>query len=138
MKKAEPNNLSLSINWKNKTVLIAEDEHDSFILLKTMLKKTNINILQAKTGIEVLEILEANDKVDLILMDIQMPGMNGFEATKKIKSENKNIPIIAQTAFALSGERQKCEEAGCDGYITKPINKNRLLELLASYLEGTS
>lgn len=123
-------------DWGNKTILIAEDEKDSFTLLKTMLKNTKINVLQANTGNDVLNILAENKNIDLILMDLQMPGMNGIEATKKIKSKIHSIPIIAQTAFALSDDKQKCNEAGFDNYITKPINKNILLNMLASYLEN--
>jgi len=123
-------------DWGNKTILIAEDEKDSFTLLKTMLKNTKINVLQANTGNDVLNILAENKNIDLILMDLQMPGMNGIKATKKIKSITHSIPIIAQTAFALSDDKQKCNEAGFDNYITKPINKNILLNMLASYLEN--
>jgi signal transduction histidine kinase/CheY-like chemotaxis protein len=121
-------------NWNKKTILIAEDEHDSFILLQTILKRTNINIIHAKTGKQAIEYFENEKNIDLILMDIQMPEINGLEATEKIKSIKSDIPIIAQTAFALPGEKQKCVETGCDSYITKPINRTTLLTLLASYL----
>jgi signal transduction histidine kinase/CheY-like chemotaxis protein len=123
-------------NWDKKIILIAEDEHDSFILLQTILKRTNVNIIHAKTGKQAIEYFENEKNIDLVLMDIQMPEMNGLEATEKIKSIKSDIPIIVQSAFALPGEKQKCIETGCDNYIAKPINRMALLTLLASYLEN--
>ncbi len=123
-------------NWEKKSLLIVEDEIDSFTLLERFLQKTKIKIHYAQNGREAVEMVDKLKKIDLIMMDIQMPEMNGLEATRIIKSTKKEIPIIAQTAFALPGEKQKCKEAGCDAYITKPINKVKLINLMNGLLNN--
>ena len=90
-------------------------------------------VLTVKTGIEVVEICKKNKEIDLILMDIQMPGINGYEATRQIREFNKNVVIIAQTAFGLSGDKEKSIEAGCNEYISKPIIKENLLALIQKH-----
>lgn len=124
---------NVELNLKNKTILIAEDEVLNYKLLETLLQKTGANVMWAKNGIEAVEIVNAN-QVDLIFMDIKMPQMNGYEATKAIKNIDKNIPIIAQTAFAFSNERKYILQSGCDMYLTKPINHNEIFEVLNKYL----
>ncbi|MFC2104757.1 response regulator, partial [Bacteroidota bacterium] len=119
--------------WPGKTILIAEDEESNYLYFKMILSKTKANILHAGTGIKVVEIYHKN-KVDLILMDIKMPEMDGFEATKIIKKENKSIPIIALTAFAMENDEKMSLEAGCDAYVSKPINESKLLMLLNKFL----
>jgi CheY-like chemotaxis protein len=116
------------------TVLIAEDEATSDLFLTHILKATFRNILHATTGTETVETIRKNPNIDLILMDIKMPLMNGYEATKIIRSFNKDVVIIAQTAYALSGDREKALEAGCNDYIAKPIKKDLLFSILRHYL----
>jgi len=111
-------------------ILIAEDDLTSGIYLNTLLKNLAKEIHIVKTGKEAVEACKKNKDIDLILMDIKMPGMSGYEATRQIRTFNKNIVIIAQTAYALSGDRKLAIDAGCNEYITKPINKKGLLELL--------
>lgn len=123
-----------NINWSKKTILIAEDVESNFQLLKTYLQKTNAKIIWAKNGQEALDECKKNDSIDLILMDMQMPGLNGYEATQLIKSIRPDLPIIAETAFALAGDREKILEAGCDDYVSKPIKANELYEKLKKYL----
>ncbi len=113
-------------NWANRLFLIAEDDTFSFKLLEGFLVKTNAEILHAEDGKQAVEICKNNDKIDLILMDVQMPDMNGIEATRLIKGFRKNLPVIAQTANAIAEEKQKCFEAGCDDFVTKPINISEL------------
>ncbi|NOQ25458.1 MAG: response regulator [Bacteroidales bacterium] len=120
-------------NWSEKTILIAEDEESNYLYFKMLLSKTKANILHADTGIKAVKICHKN-KVDLILMDIKMPEMDGLEATKIIKKENKMIPIIALTAFAMENDKKISIEAGCDEYVSKPFNKLKLLSLLNTYL----
>ncbi|WP_372755365.1 response regulator [Labilibaculum sp.] len=120
-------------NWSLKTILIAEDVESNFLFLEEVIQKTGAKILWAVNGKEAVEMF-INNKVDLILMDIQMPHMNGFEATKIIKEKNPNIPIISQTAYAMSEDRIKSLNAGCDDYISKPIPSKKLLDLLANYI----
>lgn len=119
-----------SFDWSTKTILIGEDEHINFRLLEVMLSKTRVTILRGKNGVETLELYQNNPQIDLILMDIKMPEMDGCEVTREIRKVNPHIPIIAQTAYALEDEKEKSFEAGCSDYITKPINKKDLLSMI--------
>lgn len=115
---------------KNKTILIVEDDQVSAEYLYEFLKTMDTRLLFASTGEDSVKTIRDNTDIDLVLMDIRLPGMNGYDATREIKSINKNIPIIAQTAFALSGDKEKALAAGCDDYITKPIKPAELIEKL--------
>jgi len=118
----------------NKLVLIVEDDPINNELLIYLLKKVNMRSLSAYNGTEALEIFKSHPEIDLVLMDIKMPGLNGYEITKQIKKMRPEIPVIAQTAYALDGDREKSLEAGCDEYIKKPINKESLYILMESFL----
>ncbi len=114
--------------WKSKNLLIAEDEQSNFVLLKHMLKNTGIAIERASTGKTVLEMLgKSQGKYDVILMDIKMPEMDGLEVIREIRNNKLSIPVIAQTAYAMTDDRQKCINAGFNEYITKPIKTKELL-----------
>lgn len=115
------------------TILIAEDDETSELLLRTYLKPHAKKILSAKNGVEAVEIAKNNPDIDLIMMDIQMPLLNGFLATEKIRKFNSKSVIIAQTAFGLSGDRDKALEAGCNDYIAKPIKKEELKTMIRKY-----
>ena len=121
-------------DWHEKTILIVEDEHINFRYLQEILKKTQAQILRAENGLEAIEAAKEKN-VDLILMDIKLPVMDGYEATRKIREFNKEIPIIAQTAYVMSGEEEKTRAAGCDDYLTKPLRIKTVLETLSKYLE---
>lgn len=123
-------------NWSLKTFLIGEDEMINYRLLEVMLSKTKVKLLHGKNGPQTLELFIKNPNIDLILMDIKMPEMDGSEVTKQIRQLNTSVPIIAQTAYALDEEKAKSLDAGCNAYITKPINKNDLLCLIDSFLQG--
>ena len=118
-----------------KIILVAEDDDTSYALFQAYLSKGNYKLLRASNGKETLEIFKVTPKMDLILMDLKMPVMDGYEATRQIKALNPSIPIIAQTAYALSGDNQKAIEAGCDDYVTKPIKKTELLEKINFFLK---
>ena len=120
-------------DWANKVILIAEDEESNYSFLEHVLKRTGVKILWAKNGKETVNIAKT-EKVDLILMDIRMPGMNGYEAAELIKQENTDIPIIAQTAYALKGEKELSLNSGCDDYIAKPIDIIQLMEVLNRHI----
>jgi CheY-like chemotaxis protein len=111
--------------WENKTVLIAEDEESNYKYLEMLLKNKGIRLLKAENGFEAVEICKGQTKIDLILMDIKMPGMNGLEATRKIKQIKPEIPIIIQTAYAMQNDEKISVDAGCDDYISKPIKKGK-------------
>ncbi|MBA4410559.1 MAG: hybrid sensor histidine kinase/response regulator [Odoribacter sp.] len=121
---------------RNLKVLIVEDDKISDLLILTMLKKISHQVLHSETGVEAIETCRNNPDLDLVLMDIKMPDMNGYEATRQIRQFNNDIIIIAQTAFGLSGDRGKAIEAGCNDYITKPINKDKLLPLIQKYFKN--
>jgi len=112
---------------KKLKVLIVEDDETSEMLISNMLQKITRQILRAQTGKEAVEKCKKNPDIDLILMDIKMPVMNGYEATRQIRIFNKDVIIIAQTAFGLSGDKEKAIGVGCNDYIVKPISKNHLL-----------
>ncbi|MBS4001367.1 MAG: response regulator [Desulfobulbaceae bacterium] len=115
-------------------VLIAEDDYVSEIFLSKTIKKYCKEILNARTGFEAIELCRQNKDVDLVLMDIKMPGMDGYEATRKIREYNKDVVIIAQTAYGLSGDREKAIQAGCNDYISKPIKLPELIEIINKHL----
>jgi len=111
-------------------ILVAEDDEYSLILLLKVLKGFNSEILIAKNGNEAVEVSHNNLDLDLILMDIKMPEMNGIEATSRIRTFNKGVPIIAQTAHATSEDKKRILKEGFNGYISKPINKNELIKII--------
>jgi CheY-like chemotaxis protein len=115
-------------------MLIAEDDDDSFIYLKTILGKNPIELIRATNGLEALEIVRENTDLSIILMDIKMPEMNGLDVTRQIRTFNADVVIICQTAYALDDDRQKALDAGCTDYISKPINRVKMLELMEKYL----
>jgi len=118
---------------KKLKILIAEDDDVSAKLITINVNEFGKEILKAGTGVEAVETCRNNPDIDLILMDIQMPKMSGYEATRQIREFNKEVVIIAQTAFGLSGDREKAIEAGCNDYLSKPIRKNLLLEMINRY-----
>ena len=110
-----------NFDWSDKTLLIAEDDHFSYIYLKEILSGTGVKILYADNGIRAFaECLKSKD-ISVVLMDVKMPVVNGLESARLIKKYKPQIKIIAQTAFAMPEDKQKCINAGCDDYITKPV-----------------
>lgn len=118
----------MEYNWKGKVILIAEDMEMNFVLLKKTLEQTQAEIIRAKNGQEMVDLVKSNSNIDIVLLDMGMPVMDGYEATKLLRSEGYQIPIIAQTAFALNNERERVLEAGCNAYVEKPIKKEVLFE----------
>lgn len=116
-------------NWQGKVILVAEDEEINYLFLEEVLNRTGAKVIWAKNGIEAVQKYKEN-KVDLVLMDLKMPEMNGYESMQLLKEFKGKTRIIAQTAFAMSGEREEILEAGFDGYISKPIKISELLKLL--------
>lgn len=121
-------------NWERKKILIAEDEETNFLFIEAILEDTKAKIFWAKSGIEVINQFKQNKDINLILMDIKMPEMDGLTAAKKIREIDPNVPIIAQTAYAMSEDKNKCLKAGCNDYLTKPINHRLLLSTIDKYL----
>ncbi|WP_372753269.1 ATP-binding protein [Labilibaculum sp.] len=121
------------IDLSKSLIYIAEDDLASFLFLEEVLLPTGVRLQHAINGMELLQLIN-NQSPDLILLDINMPIMNGFEAIRKIKQSNPSIPIIAQTAYAMVEEKNKCLAVGCNDYISKPINSKLLLKILTKYL----
>jgi len=126
-----------AFNWEGKNFLIAEDVESNYLFLERVLKRTHATIIWAQNGQEAVDVFKQHLNtipIDFVLMDIQMPVLNGLEATKIIKQIQHDIPVIAQTAFALEDDREKMLAAGCDDYIAKPIKADLLLTMIDQYL----
>jgi len=117
------------------TVLVAEDEECNFLLIEELLSDLDLKLIHAKDGKETVEICRTNPKIDLILMDIKMPILSGHEAAKRIKEFRPDLPIIAQSAYALEHEREKYSGSAFDDYITKPISRDKLNQVLTKYID---
>ncbi len=122
--------------FKDKKVLLVDDDMRNIFALSRFLEKYEFNIVVANNGIEALEKLNENKDTSIVLMDIMMPEMDGYEATKKIREQKefKNLPVIALTAKAMKGDREKCIDAGASDYATKPIDTNKLISLMRVWL----
>lgn len=123
-------------DWQDKTILIAEDVYTNYLLLESALKKSGATLLWAKNGQEAVDICLQRDDIDLIMMDLRMPVKNGFLATTEIRAHYPDLPIIAQTSYAMAEDRRRCLDAGCNDYITKPFRLQNLYEIIARYLPG--
>ena len=121
-------------DWKDYTILIAEDEESNFLYINELLLDTHVNLIHVVNGQDAVEVCKTNPKINLVLMDIKMPVMHGLDATREIKKTRPELPIIAQTAFAMSKDKVIATEAGCDGYISKPMVAQQLVDLIAKYL----
>nr|WP_319270752.1 PocR ligand-binding domain-containing protein [uncultured Draconibacterium sp.] len=118
---------------KNYTILVAEDEEVNYLYVEALFERENgkkFNIIHAKNGKEAVDICLQGEKVDLVLMDIKMPVMSGYEATEKIKSKIPDLPVIAQTAYSTYSDKQLALDHGCDDFISKPLNKEKLFEMI--------
>ncbi len=124
----------ISSHKQSDIVMIAEDDYTSYQLLLTTLKKWNIGVVRAETGIQAVEMVRANNRIKLVLMDIKMPEMDGFEATQIIKSLRPELPVVIQTAYAFKDDNEKAFAYGCDDFITKPISTEKLFVLLERFL----
>lgn len=124
-----------SPDWSNKTILVVEDEEINFFYIKEALSQTGVNLIYADNGLAALNIVQENPDIDLILLDVKMPILSGYETTRKVKKLRADLPVIAQTAYSLTGEKRKSIEAGCDGYLSKPIRPDDLFETVARYLD---
>ena len=121
----------------NLKILIAEDDETSEMLLSIIAGSYSREIIKVKNGNEAIEACHSNPDIDLILMDIQMPKMGGYEAARQIRKFNKQVVIIAQTAFGLFGDKEKAIQAGCNDYLAKPINKAEFIKLIYKYFDNT-
>ncbi len=124
----------MNYNWQDKVILIAEDVTTNYLLIKTALKKTGVQLVWVKNGQEAVDTLKNRDDIDLVLMDLRMPVKDGYEATREIRKIHPNLPVIAQTSYAMVEDRQLSIDAGCSDYIAKPFNLQDMLEKISRFI----
>lgn len=124
------------INWSSRKCLLVDDNKDVLIYLNRILLDTGVTIITARSGFEAIEIIKTTPDIDVVLLDMQMPEMNGIEATREIRKIRKNLPIIAQTAFIFEDDKDIILEAGCDACLIKPIRKDHLLTVMSSFVKS--
>lgn len=122
---------------KKMKILIVEDDETSQLFITKAIQKNNIEVLEVSSGAEAIDACRKSPDIDLILMDIKMPGIDGYEATRQIRLFNKDVVIIAQTASGLIGDREKAIEAGCNDYLSKPVKKEKLIALIQHHFDNT-
>lgn len=129
------NEPGVPVNWSSKKCLLVDDNKDVIIYLNRILIDTGVSILSARSGREALDIIKKTPDIDVVLLDMQMPEMNGIEVTKEIRKIRNNLPIIAQTAFIFENDKDIILEAGCDACLIKPIRKEHLLNVMANFVK---
>jgi PAS domain S-box-containing protein len=122
------------VDWSYKKCLLVDDNKDVLTYLNRILIDTGVSVITARSGLEAIELIKAIPDIDVVLLDMQMPEMNGIEATKEIRKIRKNLPIIAQTAFIFEDDKDIILEAGCDACLIKPIKKEHLLEVMSEFV----
>ncbi len=125
---------NITNDWKNKTILVVEDDDCNRKLIETVLSDTGINLLWCNSGKKAVEICKKKSEIDIVLMDIQLPEMDGLEATRKIRQIRNDLPVIAQTAYAMNEDRDKAIKAGCAEYISKPFVKESIIQTIGKYI----
>lgn len=119
---------------RGKTILVVEDVETNFFYISSLLGKVNGKVLRAEDGEKAVELCRTNPEINLVLMDIELPVLDGYSATRQIKKIRPDLPVIAQTAFAMMGERERSAQAGCDDYIAKPIRKEILFDVVSKHI----
>ena len=120
--------------WPGKKILIVEDDPASCHLFNIMLKSRGSELINTDNGLEAVQICKKDSGISLVLMDIQLPVMDGYTATTKIKKMRAELPVIAQTAYAFQEDEQKCLDAGCDDYLTKPVKSADLYQMIDRWI----
>jgi len=123
-------------NFEKNTILIVEDDEMSFLYLNQIFRLTRNGVIRARNGNEAIQISRSNADIDLILMDIQLPDIDGNTITREIRKFNKELPIIAQTAGKTQQERDIALESGCNDLLVKPFKMEELIGILEKYLKG--
>lgn len=126
--------INKQIDWKKSNILLVDDNRDIHIYYDEIFNQLGLNCIHCYFGKDAVELFKIPNKIDLVLMDIQLLDISGYEATRKIKEINSNVPVIAHTAFAMVNDRKKALDNGCDEYISKPIDEDALIELLKKFL----
>jgi len=120
-------------DWHDKVILVVEDEDHNYAYIHEILRRTQATIIRAENGVKAIEKVK-KEFIDLVLMDIKLPELDGYKATVEIKKIRPSLPVIAQTAFAMEKEKIACLKAGCDDYIAKPYEPSKLIERIRLFL----
>ncbi len=123
------------INWQGRNILIVEDDQICFSYLDVLLRPTHVTIFHALEGQQAINLCNAHPEIEIVLMDVRLPGMNGLDATRVITSIRKDLPVIAQTAYASEDDQKAAYSAGCWDFIAKPIPANDMIKMIKKYLE---
>jgi len=122
-------------DFSKKVILVVEDNQISFKLIHAVLKQVKANVVHAGNGKKAIEACSSDKHFDLILMDMQMPEVDGLEATRRIKQIRPDLPILATTANTFDENYVACKEAGCDGFLTKPLQFRKMFEMMQSFFD---
>jgi two-component system cell cycle response regulator DivK len=125
---------AIDFDWKERTILVVEDVETNLMFVKAALGKSGITILWAKDGFEAIKLVQENKEIDVVLMDLRMPNLDGFRATEVIKNIRKDLPIIAQTTFTDEMDKDRVFDAGCDDFLAKPIRLDALLASISKFI----
>ena len=128
------NNAEFNPNWLGRKILVVEDSYKAYDLIRMLFANSGAEFVLETDGLQALNRCRNDFSIELVLMDIQLPLMDGYESTRQIKKFRPNLPIIAQTANALSKYRRKAKNAGCDDYINKPLDRKELAVMISTYL----
>ncbi|HSO89142.1 MAG TPA: response regulator [Draconibacterium sp.] len=128
----------IQFNWEDKNILVVDDTRMNFIVLKSQLRKTKANVFWIENGYDAVQFVKDDNKVDLILMDIRMPVMDGIEASRTIKEINPGIPVVIQTASVMGSAFEEISLSNCDDTIFKPIDAKILVDIIAKQFEKYS
>ncbi len=123
-------------NFSGKQVFVVDDDLPSYQLIEELLTGKKISLKHFTNGKDLLAEFSRGNNPDLIIMDIQLPGADGLELTRRIKSMDDSIPIIAYTSYAMAGDRARCMESGCDEYVSKPVDLDRFVDMIIRYLKN--
>lgn len=121
---------SEKFDWKNRTILVVENNDINFEFISELLAITNVNILRAKTGLQAIDMVNMKTEINLVLLDLRMPEMDGLETTRRIKKLHPEMRVVAQAAYSIAGEKEKCFQIGCDGYLAKPYDEQTFFLLI--------
>ncbi len=124
----------MKYQWANKNILFAEDDEASSVYLSELLKINGATVTNCSSGLKAVSICMENPSIDLVLMDMRLPELDGYEATRMIKNLRPELPVIAVTACAMLEDRRRCKIAGCDGYLSKPVMPKEFLPMVQSFL----
>jgi len=122
-------------NYSEKVILIVEDIESNQLLIERSLAKIGVHTLWATNGLDAVTLCKEFDNIDLVLMDLRLPKLDGYEATRQIRANRKDLPIIAQTAYVMPYEKSKVLEVGCNDLITKPFRANDIVAIVKKYLK---